>query len=260
MNKKYALITGGTQGIGLELAHVFAKNGYNLILVARSLQELHSTASEIKQYHKVEVVTLDRDLFKMETAEQIYNDVKTRGINVDVLVNNAGQGQYGLFVDNELTRELDIIHLNICSTIAMTKFFLKDMVARRDGKILNLSSMASKAPGPYQAVYHGTKAFIQSWTEAIRSETKDSGVTITALLPGATDTDFFNKANMNSSKILQGDLADPRTVAQDGFDALMTGKDMVVAGLKNKIMTAAMSLMPDEQAAELMKKQQEPVK
>lgn len=261
MSKKYALITGATQGIGFELAKVFAKNGYNLILVARSQQELHSKASDIKQNSKTEVITISKDLFKKESAEEIYRDLKNQNIQIDVLVNNAGQGQYGLFVDNELNREFDIINLNICSTIALTKYFLKDMVARNDGKILNLSSVASKAPGPYQAVYHGTKAFVQSWTEALRSEVKETspGITITALLPGATDTDFFNKADMKSSKIVQGKLDDPAKVAQDGYEALMNGDDMVVSGIKNKIMTAGMSLIPDAQAADLMKKQQEPV-
>src|SRR3954471_4995299 len=129
-------------------------------------------------------------------------------------------------------RELAIIQLNISSLVVLTKQFLQDMLARGEGKILNLSSIASKMPGPWQSVYHGTKAFVQSFTEAIRSEVKDKGITVTALLPGTTDTDFFNKAHMLASKAVQDEdkLADPAVVAKDGYEALMAGKDMVISG------------------------------
>ena len=145
----------------------------------------------------------------------------------------------------------------------LTKYFLKDMVAAGSGKILNLSSIASKGPGPYQAVYHGTKAFVQSFTEAIRSEIAEEkkDITITALLPGVTDTDFFNKANMNSSKAVQNkeDMADPMDVALDGYRALMEGKDMVVSGMRNKAQVAMEAITPDSVVAERTKKTQEPV-
>jgi hypothetical protein len=145
------------------------------------------------------------------------------------------------------------------SLVILTKFFLIDMLKRGEGKILNVASIASKVPGPYQAVYHATKAFVHSFTEAVRSEVADTGVTLTSLLPGATETDFFNKADMlNSKAIKDKELADPAEVAQDGFDALMSGKDMVISGLKNKMQMAMSNVIPDDMLAAQMKKQQEP--
>jgi len=178
-----------------------------------------------------------------------------------VLVNDAGQGVYGLFKDNELDRELDIIELNISAVVILTKHFLQDMVSRNSGKILNLASIASKTPGPWQAVYHGTKAFVLSFTEAIREELKETDITVTALLPGVTDTDFFNKADMNSSKAVQDEdsKADPAGVAKDGYDALMSGKDKVISGLKNKLQMGLSNVTPDTMVAHNMNEMQKPV-
>jgi hypothetical protein len=258
-SQKYALITGGTSGIGFELAKLFAKDKYNLVIVARDDQELNRAAADLKQ-HGVSVITMPKDLFRPENAFELYNEVKSKGIDIDVLVNDAGQGQYGEFADTDINRELNIIQLNIMAPVILTKCFLQDMVARGQGRILNLASIAGKMPGPLQSVYHGTKAFIHSWTEAIRSELKDSGITVTSLLPGATDTDFFNKAEMQESKIVQEEkLADPADVAKDGYEALMSGDDMVISGMKNKMQVGMSDLMPDSMVADKMKKQQEPV-
>lgn len=258
-NQKYALITGGTTGIGFELAKLFAKDGYNLVIVARNTIELEKAANELKKGNEIKVITIAKDLFDRQAPNEIYDEIKGKNIQVDVLVNDAGQGQYGLFAETDINREMDIIQLNIGATIALVKLYLPEMLARKDGKILNLSSTASKIPGPYQSVYHGTKAFVQSFTEAIRAENSDSGVTITALLPGATDTDFFNKASMQDSKIVQdGGLADAAGVAKDGYEALMSGDDKVVSGLKNKAMVAMANVMPESMVAENVKKQQEP--
>ncbi|MGI4803484.1 MAG: SDR family NAD(P)-dependent oxidoreductase [Janthinobacterium lividum] len=258
-NQKYALITGATSGIGYELAKLFARDQYNLVIVARNTEELEKASNELKK-SGIEVITISKDLFKVEAPFEIYDEIKSKGIQVDVLVNDAGQGQYGLFSETDINRELDIIQLNIGATISLTKCFLPEMIARKAGKILNLSSIAGKTPGPYQSVYHGTKAFIQSFTEAIRSENKDNGVTITALLPGATETDFFNKADMNDSKIVQnGGMATAADVAKDGYEALMAGDDMVISGLKNKAMIGMTNITPDHLVADMMKSQQEPV-
>ena len=255
---KYALITGATSGIGYELAKLFARNGYHLVIVARHEDNLLRAASELRTWgHEVDIIATD--LFDPQNAFHVYNKVKQKGIEIDVLVNDAGQGVYGKFIETDIERELNIIQLNISSLVVLTKKFITEMVSRGDGKILNLSSIASNAPGPYQSVYHGTKAFVQSFTEAIRNEVKDTGVTVTALLPGATDTDFFNKADMNESKIVQeGKLDDPAEVAKDGYDALMAGKDMVISGFKNKVSVAMSNMVPDRVAAENMSKQQEP--
>ena len=258
-NKKYALITGGTSGIGYELAKLFAKDGYNLVIAARDENELENTSAELERDFGIDVVTFSKNLFDPENAFDLYNEIILKGIQIDVLVNDAGQGHYGEFVDTDIHRELSIIQLNISSLVVLTKLFLQDMVKRGEGKILNLSSIASKIPGPFQSVYHGTKAFVQSFTEAIRNEVKDSGVIITALLPGATDTDFFNKADMEESKIVQeGKLADPAEVAKDGYDALMKGDDMIISGFKNKVQVAMGNVLPDSAVAEKVHKQQEP--
>lgn len=256
--KKFALITGATSGIGLELAKLFAQDHSNLILVARDEQKLNATAEMLKA-EGVEVVTISTDLFIAGNAQEVYQQVSGLALHVEILVNDAGQGVYGKFTDNELDRELDIIQLNISSLVTLTKLFLKDMVSRGSGKILNVASVAGKAPGPYQAVYHGTKAFVHSFNEAIRNELKDTGVSVTSLLPGATDTDFFNKADMLESKIVQqGELADPAVVAKDGYEALLAGKDMVVSGFRNKVQVALGNLTPDSMQAAQMEKVQEP--
>lgn len=259
--KQYALVTGATSGIGYELAKLLAKNGYNLVIVARDETELLESKAAFETYG-VQVVTLQKDLSHMQAAFEIGKEVKEMGIQIDVLVNNAGQGQHGLFVDNEINRELEIIHLNVCAVVILTKHFLKEMVTRgTGGKILNTASIAGTVPGPWQAVYHATKAFVLSFTEAIQDETKDTGVTITALLPGVTDTDFFNKADMNDANAVQDEdaKADPAKVAKDGYDALMAGKLKVVSGLKNKLQVAMSNVMPDEMLANQMAKQNEPV-
>jgi len=258
--KKYVLITGGSMGIGLALAKEFAANNHHLILVARSEGEL-AAARETLQIYGVDVITIPKDLFYMEAAFELYDEITNAGYQVDILVNNAGQGLYGLFENTDIRYELDIIHLNICSLVILSKLFLQDMLRRGEGRILNLSSIASKVPGPWQSVYHGTKAFVQSFTEALRSEVKDRNIVVTALLPGATDTDFFNKAGMTSSKAVQDkeQLADPAEVARDGYAALMSNRDMVVSGFMNKMNVAMSNLMPDNVAADNMKNRQEPV-
>lgn len=253
----YALITGGSAGIGFELAKLFAQDGYNLVLVARTESDLQNAATDLKQ-HGVEVVTIAKDLFEPNAAFELYDEVKAKGIEVEVLVNDAGQGQYGLFVESDIRRQLDIIQLNISSLTVLTHLFVKDMVARSSGKVLQLASIASELPGPWNAVYHGTKAYVLSFTEGLIRELKDTGVTMTALQPGATDTDFFNKADMLESKIMDSKLSDPAKVAKDGYEALMKGDDKVVSGLKNKAMVGLSNVVPDKAVAAQMDKMQEP--
>ena len=258
--KNYAVITGATSGIGYELAKLFAQDHYNLVIVSRDQQELDAKAAELKGYG-VDVITISKDFFNRQDAFSLYDEIKSRGIEIDVLVNDAGQGVYGKFQDTQIERELNIIDLNIAAVVILTKCFLQDMIAKNSGKILNVASIASKTPGPWQSVYHGTKAFVLSFTEAIREELKDTEITITALMPGVTDTDFFNKADMQNSKAVQDPdaKADPADVAKDGFDALMAGKDKVISGLKNKVQIGMSNLMPDSMVAHQMSEQQKPV-
>ena len=258
--KTYTLITGATSGIGYELAKLFGSMGHNLILVARTETDLLTAKNELSVLG-MDIITIPKDLFEPRAAAELYQDVKNRRLEVDVLINDAGQGQYGLFVENDISRYLQLIQLNIASLTTLTHLFLKDMVAKNRGKILQLASIASETPGPYQAVYHATKAYVLSLTEALINEVKDTEVTITALQPGVTDTDFFNKADMLESKAVQdkSKMADPAKVAKDGYEALLAGKDKVVSGWKNKIQTAMSNIIPDTVIADKVAKEQEPV-
>lgn len=258
-HQKYALVTGATSGIGYELVKLLAKDRHNLVLVARSVNDLLSVAQEMKHLYHIDVIIVSKDLFSPENAFELYEEVQSKNVFIDILINDAGQGRYGEFTETDIRKELDIINLNISSLVVLTKLFLREMVKNGEGRILNLSSIASKTPGPWQSVYHGTKAFVQSFTEAIRSEVKEKGVTITALLPGATATDFFNKADMLESKVVKEEkLANAAEVALSGYQALMNGDDMVVSGFKNKLQVAMSNVTPDATLADKMKVKQAP--
>ncbi|WP_276374457.1 SDR family oxidoreductase [Chryseolinea sp. H1M3-3] len=258
IENKYVLITGGTSGIGYELARVFAENGYNLVLVARTEDDLNIVANEFQGLYGIRVMTIAKDLFQPFSAFELYDEVKAKGITIDILVNDAGQGVYGRFIETDIHQQLDIIQLNISSLTVLTYLFLKEMVARNDGKILQLASIVSEIPSPLQAVYGATKQYILSFTEALINEVKDTNVTLTALQPGATDTDFFNKAGAQNSKLVTDQkLADPREVALDGYNALMKGDDKVVSGFKNKVQSVLSNILPDTVLAENMRKQSE---
>ncbi len=258
INSKYALVTGGTSGIGYELAKLLAKDEFNLVIVARTESDLQRVSNELSVMYGVNVITIAKDLFDPNACFEIYQEIKSKDITINILVNDAGQGVYGPFVETDLQRQLQIIQLNVSSLTALTYLFLKDMVARNEGKILQLGSIVSQIPAPLQAVYGGTKAFVLSFTQALRNELKNTAVTITALQPGATDTDFFNKADAEDSKIVkESSLSDPADVARDGYEALLRGDDKVVSGLKNKFQAAMSNLLPDAVVAEQMRKQSE---
>jgi short-subunit dehydrogenase len=242
----YALVTGATNGIGYELAKLLAKDGHNLILVARTETDLQQRASEFSS-HEVEVITIAKDLFDQKAAFELYDEIKSRGLTVSILVNDAGQGQYGFFIETDIQRQLAIIQLNISSLTALTYLILKDMVVRNEGKVLQLASIGSDIPGPFEAVYHATKAYVLSFTEALVNELRETNVTMTALQPGVTDTDFFNKAGAQKSKLVEdkSKMADPAKVAQDGYDALMKGEDKIVSGMKNKALVGMSHITPD---------------
>jgi uncharacterized protein len=259
MTRKFALITGATSGFGYEFAKLFAKDGYNLVLVARTADRLTEVADELTQQFMTEVVTIEKDLFKPEAAEQIYAEIKSKGIDVDVLVNDAGQGEHGNFVEYDIARDIDLIQLNITSVVTLTKLFLREMVARNDGKILQVASLLAKYPTPLMAVYAASKAFVLSFTNSLIIELKETNVTITALLPGASDTDFFHKAGGEDSVTYkEQQLSKPEEVALDGYKALMAGKSSIVSGLKNKLYAAMSTVLPDTALASSMGKQMKP--
>ena len=252
---KTALITGASSGIGQELAKLFAQDGYNLVLVARSDETLDRLADVFRDnYGTRQITVIGKDLSEEDAALDVYNQVKAKGITVNVLVNDAGVGLYGLFgTDTDWEREKAMIHLNVLALTQMTKLFLYDMLARNEGKILNLASLLSITPTPLMAVYAGTKAYVYNFTQSLVNELKDTNVTITALLPNATDTDFFNKADAENTKVTD-EVQDPAMVAKDGYKALMEGKSKVVpGGLKNKSYEVMAYVAPQETMAALMR-------
>lgn len=258
---RYALVTGATSGIGYEICRLLAADSYNLILVARNTERLQKVTDDLKQEFSIEVTPLAKDLFLPRAAQEIYDEVQKMGIQVDVLVNDAGQGQWGAFADTELQRDLDIIQLNITSLVALTKYFLRDMIARNEGKILQLGSEAGTTPAPLFAVYAATKAFVLSFSAALANELKDTNITITALLPGATDTDFFHKAEQEETVVYQEtQLADPQEVAKDGYEALKKGESKIISGAKTKMHVFMSDLLGTKLGAANMKRQMKPSK
>jgi uncharacterized protein len=254
--RKWVLITGATSGFGYEFAKLFAKDGYNLILVARNALRLQEIADELSKSHMIDVLAIEKDLFKPEAADEIYAEVKAKGFVVSILINDAGQGEHGNFVEYETARDVDIIQLNITSLVCLTKHFLKDMVARNEGKILQVASLLSKYPTPMMAVYAASKAFVLSFTNSLIVELKDTDVTVTALLPGAADTDFFHKAGGEDTVTYKEQkLLRPEEVANDGYKALMEGKEMIVSGFKNKLYAAMSTILPDTALAANMGRQ-----
>ncbi|HEX9979016.1 MAG TPA: SDR family oxidoreductase [Flavobacterium sp.] len=258
--QKHALITGATSGIGYELAKLFAKDGYNLVLVARNEDNLKETAREMEAIsNQIHTHTFAIDLFEPGAPEKIYSWTRDQNITIDVLVNDAGQGEWGRFTETALQRERDLVQLNIISLMSLTKYYLKEMEDRNSGKILQLASAVSKAPSPYFAVYAATKAFVLSFTEALIEEMKETNVTLTVLRPDATDTDFFHKARAENTKVYkESSMYTAEEVAQAGYDGLMDGDAVVIPGFKNKAQEAMNTLMPDSMIAKTMSKQMAP--
>lgn len=254
---KYALVTGATSGIGYELAKQAAMDGYNLILVARDEAELQKVSRDLSNF-SVEVNAISKNLFDEYSARELYMRIKDMGITVDMLINDAGQGQYGKFAETELERNLDIIRLNIISLVSLTHYFLKDMLARNEGKILQLGSEVSKTPMPLMAVYAATKAFVLSFTEALINELKETGVSMTLLMPGATDTDFFDKAEMEDTRVYrEGKMDSPEEVARLAYEALKKKARRIIGPVGKKNVAQA-AIMPDNVVAARLRKSMEP--
>lgn len=240
-----ALITGASSGIGKELAHIHAKKGGNLVVVARSEQKLAQLKEELESTYGITVMIITKDLSIPEAAKEVYEEVNSAGIEIEYLINNAGFGGVGKFHERDWEQDSAMINLNILALTALTRFFLPGFVQRNSGRILNVSSTASLIPGPLQAVYYATKAYVTSFSNAIAEELRDTGVTVTALLPGATDTDFGKVSGMDKTELFN-DTADATSVAQDGYDAMMEGKLNVISGIgaMQKLMLKVTPLLP----------------
>lgn len=254
----FAVVTGASSGIGLELAKQFAAHGFDLLIVADS-PKISEAANTLKNYN-VAVTEAQIDLAQEDGVDELYQVIRRAGRPIDAIALNAGVGAGGDFVrDTALEDDLNVIDLNVRSTVHLAKLVLKDMVQRRQGRVLFTSSIAATMPGTFNAVYNASKAFIQSFAQAIRNELKDSGVTITALMPGPTETNFFHRAGMEDTKVGMNEKDDPAEVAKTGFEALMSGDDHVVAGsLKNKVQATMAHVLPDTVNAEMHRKQAEP--
>lgn len=254
-----ALITGASSGIGQELAKLFAKDGYNLVLVGRSEDQLHRLADVFTQnYGNDQITVIGKDLAKENAAQELYDEVKAKGITVNVLVNDAGLSTYGKFAnETDWETEKDIIHLNTITLTHLTKLYLKEMVQRNEGRVLNLASLVSITPNPLMSVYAATKSYVYNFTASLVNELKGTNVTVTALMPNATDTDFFNKAGAADTKVTD-ELQDPVMVAKDGYEALMKGEPKVVpGGLKNKMYEVMGHVAPQQAVAGMMRSKME---
>jgi short-subunit dehydrogenase len=256
--RQTALVTGGSGGIGLELAKVLARHEFDLVLVARKRDTLEAAAGQLEGKFGVKAHVFAADLRRPEAPQGIFDFLSNENIPVEILVNNAGIGLGGEFADTAVQRELDMIQVNISALTHLTKLFLPPMIKRHSGKILNVASTAAFQPGPLMAVYYATKAYVLSFSEALSEELRNAGVTVTALCPGPTHTDFAEAAQMTNSRLFQTfGVADPAEVAKYGFDAMMHGKRLAIPGFRNKIIAQANRIAPRSLSAKLARMAQE---
>src|ERR1700747_593558 len=232
-----ALITGASAGLGYEFAKLFARDKYNLLLVARTGPKLAELADQLRPQYGVDVKTIPLDLGLPQASQNLFEETRRAGIHVDILVNNAGYGQSGNFAEIPLEESYGQIQLNITALTLLTRLYLGPMLEKRSGKIMNVASTAAFQPGPLMAVYYATKAYVLSFSEALADELAGTGVTVTALCPGPTKTGFQARAQMEESKLVRGKaIMTSETVARAGYSGLMKGKTVVIPGVSNKMM------------------------
>lgn len=241
---KTALVTGASSGIGCELAKRFARDGHNLVLVARDKERLDKLAEELRRDHTVEVLVIVQDLVLPLSPEEVYREVQRNGVCVSYLVNNAGFGVNEAFSGMPLENILGMIQVNITTLTHLTKLFLPDMVERKFGRVLNVASTAAFMPGPFLAVYFATKAYVLSFSEAIAEELKGTGVSVTALCPGATHTAFAERAGMSNAVLFKSNVMTAQDVAAIGYSAMMRGKSLAIAGFSNRAMAFSVRFSP----------------
>jgi short-subunit dehydrogenase len=259
--KNTALITGASNGIGLELAKVHASKGGDLVLVARNKSKLDELKTELEKQYKILVYIIGKDLSAFNSAQEVYDETTKENIQIDFLINNAGIGVFGMFAETDWNKELQTINLNITTLTQFTKLYLKDMVKRKSGKIMNVASTAAFQSGPTMAVYYATKAYILSFSEAVDDEVSDKGVTVTSLCPGATESGFQAAAAMEESNVVKGKkLPTSREVAVYGYAAMMKGKTVAIHGLMNYLMANSVRFLPRALVVKITRKIQEKAK
>ena len=243
--KNTALITGASNGIGMELARIHASKGGDLVLVARSLSKLEELKNELESRYKINVYTIGKDLSVIGSSAEVFNETTAQKIQIDYLINNAGFGDFGMFAETDPKKELQMINLNITTLTQITKLYIQEMVKRRSGKIMNVASTAAFQPGPAMAVYCATKAYVLSFSEAISNEVKDKGVSVTALCPGATISGFQSASAMEESKLFKNKkLPTSKEVAEYGYRSMMKGKTVAIHGIFNYLMASSVGFMP----------------
>lgn len=252
------LITGASSGIGLELAREFARNDHDLVIVARSGDRLREIADGFTGEYGVSVEVIVKDLTLPDAPSEVYREVKGRGVEVDVLVNNAGIGTYGAFHETDLEEELTLVELNVLAVTHLTKLFLEDMVERGSGRILNVASSAAFQPGPLMATYYASKAYVLSFSEAVDEELRGTDVSVTALCPGPVDTEFQDRAEMQESGIAQN-LTTPERVAEAGYKGVMRGKTVVIPSLKFRLLELLVRVSPRNLVRRVTKRLNSPV-
>ncbi|MFN5318663.1 MAG: SDR family NAD(P)-dependent oxidoreductase [Bacteroidia bacterium] len=253
-----ALITGASNGIGLELAKIHASKGDNLVLVARNKGKLDELKTELEAKFSVNVHTIGKDLSAPQSAKEVYEETSMQSIQIDYLINNAGFGDFGMFVDSDWNKDEQMINLNITTLSYFTKLYLQDMVKRGNGKIMNVASTAAFQSGPTMAVYYATKAYVLHFSEALDNEVRDKGVTVTALCPGATESGFQAAAAMEESALVKGKkLPTSKAVAEYGYAAMMRGKTIAIHGLMNTILAISVRFMPRKLVVMVTRKMQD---
>lgn len=252
------LVTGASNGIGLELAYVNAEHGNNLVLVARNWNKLQEIKVDLESKYDIVVYIIAKDLSVKNAAQEVYNEVKLLQVRVDYLINNAGFGDFGMFGDTNWEKEQEMIDLNITALTQFTKLFLKDMITRRSGKVLNLASTAAFQPGPKMAVYFATKAYVLSFSEAIANEVKDYGITVTALCPGPTSSGFQTAAAMENAKLFKDKkLPTAKEVAIYGYKSMIKGKTVAIHGFMNTILTNSIRFIPRNLVVKIIRQLQD---
>lgn len=255
---KTALITGASNGIGLELAKFHASKGGNLVLVARNKAKLDSLKETLENQYKIKVYTIGKDLSAANAAQEVYDETTNQGFQIDYLINNAGFGDFGMFTETSWEKELKMINLNITTLTHFTKLYLQDMTKRKSGKIMNVASTAAFQSGPTMAVYYATKAYVLSFSEAVDNEVRDKGISVTTLCPGATESGFQVAAAMEESALVKGKrLPSSAEVARFGYTAMLKGKTVAIHGFMNRILANSVRFLPRSIVVKVTRKMQD---
>ena len=254
--RKTALITGGSGGIGLELARQFAAHGHDLVLVSRNRDALEAVAGTLEGKYAIRATVIPADLADPDAPSRIFDTVRAERIEIEFLVNNAGFGLGGEFSETDINTELDMIQVNVSALVHLTKLFMQPMLARKSGRIMNVASTAAFQPGPLMSIYYASKAFVLSFSEALDEELRNSGVTVTCLCPGTTATHFAENAGVtNSGVFARAQKADD--VARYGYEAMLKGERVAIPGFRNKIMVQAERLASRKLITRLIRTAQE---